>query len=421
MQQDKQGQRERVSLVRCAPETEDAGVVRATEEAIARLGEAGIDVGVPLRRARTVAVKINAGVHRLTLTDGRQTELTDPAVVEGVVRALRGFTDAELLVGDATTDGSAGELYEKLGLPERLCRYPGVRLVDFNASKLVEARMAHSDPMFRSYQAPREVIEADAVVSVAKMKAHQSLGCTLCIKNLFGWMPTSVYGTPRMYLHDRLIRLPRVLSDLAHWLRPCLNVVDGIVAANKSEWGGEALRPGVIVAGTNIVATDSVGARVMGFDPDADYPDHPFLYRRNAIRLAAEAGLGPHRPDEVEVLGPDPTEVITPFTVHGYDANTPRFEEIKRRNEQVRRGAACVARYRERQGKLVDRYGAGRYLALFDGEVLWDGPDMATMQRLERESGRDWQSAPQLVVRCLPPEQEIEEWDWYAHEAAHLP
>jgi uncharacterized protein (DUF362 family) len=29
------------------------------------------------------------------------------------------------------------------------------------------------------------------------MKAHTSVGCTLCIKNLFGWMPTSVYGAPR--------------------------------------------------------------------------------------------------------------------------------------------------------------------------------------------------------------------------------
>jgi hypothetical protein len=42
---------------------------------------------------------------------------------------------------------------------------------------------------------------------------------------------------------------------------------------------------------------------------------------------------------------------------------------------------------------------------------------MATMQRLEQESGRDWQNAPQFVVRCVPPEEEIEEFDWYEVEA----
>jgi hypothetical protein len=79
-----------------------------------------------------------------------------------------------------------------------------------------------------------------------------------------------------------------------------------------------------------------------------------------------------------------------------------------------------VARYREQQSELAARY-HGRYLALFDGEVLWDGPDMATMQRLEHESGRDWQSAPQFVVRCVPPDEEIEQFAWYEAEARRLP
>jgi hypothetical protein len=37
----------------------------------------------------------------------------------------------------------------------------------------------------------------------------------------------------------------------------------------------------------------------------------------------------------------------------------------------------------------------------------------------EQSSGRDWQSAPQLVVRCLPVEEEVEQMDWYAVEAEH--
>jgi uncharacterized protein (DUF362 family) len=387
---------------------QDEDVVSRTVEAITDLG----DIEQNFRNTRSIAIKINAGVHRVTLTHGKQTELTDPAVVEGTIQALRSVTDAEIVIGDATTDGNAYGLYDKLGLTQRLARYPNVRLVDFNASELTEVEMSHAAPMFTRYSVPRELVEADAIVSVAKMKAHASMGFTLCTKNLFGWMPTSVYGAPRNYLHDRLIRLPRVLADMAQWLQPKLNVIDGIVAASKSEWGGEAVTPGVLLAGTNIVATDSVGARVMGFDPCGDYPDHPFLYRRNVIKLLAEAGLGPNHSDDIEVLGPAPEEIATPFDVRGYGGNTQRAE-------QLRRGAECVARYQEQQEELAAKF-AGRYLALFDGEVLWDGSDVKSMMRLEKESGRSWETAPQFMVRCVPPAEEIENLHWYQHEAASL-
>lgn len=400
--------REQVSLVRCPSTSDDAQVVQRSQCAIEQLKE----FDVPLRKARRIAVKINAGVHRVVLTDGKQTELTEPAVVEGAIRAIRGVTDAEILIGDGTTDGNSSELYRKLGYPERLAPYANVRLVDFNTEELVDVVMPHSWAMFRSYRLPRSLAEADTFVSLAKMKAHAGMGCTLSIKNLFGWIPTAVYGTPRLYLHDRLIRLPRVLLDLAAWSKPCLNVVDAIVAANKSEWHGTPMRPGVILAGTNCVATDSVGMRVMGFDPAGDYLDHPFFYRRSVVKLGMEQGLGPMHQDEVEVTGLSSDEVQQPFYVERYHGDTHR-------DEQIRRGAVCVARYREKQN-LLARTHRDRYLALFDGEVLWEGQDVAEIYRKEHESGRDWHNVPQFVVRCLPAEEEIEQMDWYATEVARL-
>jgi len=414
--------RERVSVVRCvAAESEDAAVMARTAEAIEPHRDA---LRERLRGARTVAVKINAGVDRAhVLTDGRQTELTDPAVIEASLRALRSVTDAELIVGDAATEGDTKPLYDKLGLPARLADIPNTRLVDFNDEPNVVVGMPHATAglaMFRRYAVPRAVAEADAVVSLAKMKAHMSVGCTLSIKNLFGWMPTAVYGAPRHYLHDHLVRLPRVLADLALWTRPCLCIVDATVAASKSEWGGEALRPGLILAGTNAVAVDSVGARAMGFDPDGDYPDPPFFYRRNPIRIASRAGLGSNRAEDVEVLGPQPEEVLTRFEVHGYGKESMR-RRVARRNEEFRAGARCVAAYNERRAEYLERYGAGRLLALRDGGVLWDGPDARTVQRLARESGRDWKSGAQVTLRCVPEAEEDENLDWYERDASDLP
>src|SRR5689334_2959880 len=100
-------EKERVSLVACNAAATDEEIIVRTQDAIAQL----VDYGKTLRNARKIAVKINAGIHRVILTDGRQTELTEPAVVEGAIRAIRDVTDAEIIIGDAPTDGNAEELY----------------------------------------------------------------------------------------------------------------------------------------------------------------------------------------------------------------------------------------------------------------------------------------------------------------------
>src|SRR5947209_17075543 len=103
-----------VGLLRCPAAASDAEIMARTEESIALAG------GLRERFAgkRKILLKPNIGIDRVRLTQGRQTELTEPAVVEGTLRALREVTDAEIVIGDAPTDDSAAPLYEKLGYPE---------------------------------------------------------------------------------------------------------------------------------------------------------------------------------------------------------------------------------------------------------------------------------------------------------------
>jgi uncharacterized protein (DUF362 family) len=358
---------------------------------------------------RKILLKPNIGIDRVRLTNGRQTELTEPAVTEGVIRALREVTDAEILVGDAPTDDSAAALYEKLGYPAMAARYPGVRMVDFGRGPFVQVEVPGEPLQFARYWLHHELAEVDACVSVAKMKAHRSLGCTLCIKNLFGLTPWRIYGQPRVYLHDRLIRLPRVLVDLAMLFRPALCVVDGIMTANHGEWHGTPVETGVLLAGDNVVATDSVGMQVMGFDPLGDYPAHPHWYRRNSIRLAHEAGLGSADPSQIEVVGEDPAGVHQTFAVEPYgEGNAAREQELAA-------GRRCVEEYLEQRDRYVQEF-AGCYLTFRDGRLLWDTPDMLAAQRLERERISDWKEAPQFTIRAVAPEYEGERLEAYMVE-----
>jgi uncharacterized protein (DUF362 family) len=390
-------------LIRCSADTATVAITARTEEAIGMVG------GLRERFAgkRKIALKPNIGIDRVRLTGGRQTELTEPAVVEGVVRALRAVTDAEIIIGDAPTDDSATELYAKLGYPEMVARYENVRMVDFGAGPFVEVAVPGQPTQFSRYWLHHELAEADACVSVAKMKAHRSLGCTLCMKNLFGLTPWRVYGQPRVYLHDRLIRLPRVQVDLAAYFQPALCVVDGIMTANHGEWEGTPIETGVLLAGDNVVSTDAVGMEVMGFDPLGDYPSHPHWYRRNSIRIAHEAGLGTARLSDIEILGEDPAAVRQRFEVQPYgEGNSARVTELQA-------GIRCVEVYQEHRDRYVEQY-QDRYLTFRNGELLWDAPDMATTQQLEKERTSDWRDAPQFTIRAVPRVLETERLDVYA-------
>ncbi len=178
-------------------------------------------------------------------------------------------------------------------------------------------------------------VDTDVVVSVAKMKNHEIAGITLAMKNMFGATPSALYSSSRQdegstsaridVLHeglpsaaggevlpvlsyDRGVRVPHVIVDILAARPVDLCIVDGIVTMHGGEgaWQGTRLGlafPGLLLAGRNPVCTDTVGAAVMGYDPDAADWTVPFYNGLNTLRLAAGRGLGTHRLDQIEVRG----------------------------------------------------------------------------------------------------------------------
>ena len=91
--------------------------------------------------------------------------------------------------------------------------------------------------MFDRYTLSACFDDADAVVSVAKMKNHAFMGITLCTKNLFGLPPMLLpEGRTRSYYHH-LIRLSYVLPDLALITKPCLNIIDALTRTVGTRMG----------------------------------------------------------------------------------------------------------------------------------------------------------------------------------------
>jgi hypothetical protein len=224
-------------------------------------------------------------------------------------------------------------------------------------------RVPGGGSMFDAYPLHPAAAQADAMVSVQKLKNHNYMGVTLCLKNLFGLTPTQPLGRPRFYYHH-LVRMPYMLADLGRIYDPALNILDGLVCQAGEEWGpGEHWRTcDTLVAGDQVIATDACGARLMGHDPQADWLTPPYHRDRNALLAAAESGFG-----VVDAGGIDfESEVQAPVGEFFARSTDPRETVVSWR----RTTAEQAMYYQDHRRELVDKY-AGEYILLQMGEVRW--------------------------------------------------
>jgi hypothetical protein len=133
--------------------------------------------------------------------------------------------------------------------------------------------------------------------------------------------------------------------DLAQICAPSIGLIDGIIGENYSEWGGDPVSSGILMAGDNWVATDAVGARYMGVDPQATFGIPPFIRAENHIKLARDEGLGPLDLSEIVIIGSMPTE-RKPFCVAG-GAEPDVFSQMARNQIEVRQNAKLFFEDRE--------------------------------------------------------------------------
>jgi len=346
-----------VVIERCAPATPDEEVTAKVSDLLGKLP--GIDER--LARAKRIFVKLNIGIRQAPTYLGRPFDCVDASVFAGLAAFLRERTAAQVLVGDGNDGIAPADAARERGHMAVIQQY-GLKFVDLHQPPY--ARFAIANPaMFRWYELSSALQDIDLFVSVTKMKSHGLCGVTLTMKNLFGLPPGPVYGTPRGTLHSA-IRLPGILADLNGLFAPGICLIDGLVGCNYAEWhgqGGDAVSPGVLIAGDNPVATDAVGARFMGVDPAAPRGTPPFFRADNHIRLAAELGLGSLDAADIDLVGDMPTR-RKPFTVAG--ATEP---EMFSRAERGRQEACRLA-----QHYFDDR---DRYAREYLGETVLLGKD----------------------------------------------
>ena len=300
---------------------------------------------------KTVAVKINltgAPTYRVGYLPLGDTHYTNPQVIMAAIH-LMGAAGAKRIRILESPWSSAYPLEESLLQadfdPRQIAS--AASNVEFENTNFLGKGKKYSrlvvpfgGYLFPAYELNHSYNDCDVFVSMTKMKEHETTGITLSMKNCFGITPCSIYGASagiedpdenpkggRGLLHSGNrqpskiapaelntttprqggYRVPRAVVDLIAARPVDLQIVDGVKSLSGGEgpWapGIAPVQPGLLVAGTNPVATDAVCMKLMGLDPMADRGTHPFETSDNMLRLAEEAGVGTRDLNRIEVIG----------------------------------------------------------------------------------------------------------------------
>ena len=309
---------------------------------------------------KTVSIKLNLtgspGLRFQGKTLG-QTHYTHPRHVLAMTTILdrAGARRIRFVESAWGTAGPLAEYMLNAGWPVRQMANAAKNVEFLNTNSLggfaksyTRMKVPHGGWIFPAWEFNSIYADTDVMMSMAKLKNHDTCGITLAIKNMFGCTPASIYGNdsgvddpnesptsgrdqichagkrqpskialPEIDVNsprDPFHRMPRIAVEVASARPIDIAFIDGIetmtggegpwIHPDKGSFRGTALaRPGLLVLGTNPVCTDAVGVALMGYDPRAITGTPPFHKCDNMLLLAEEAGLGTADLQKIEVIG----------------------------------------------------------------------------------------------------------------------
>ena len=192
---------------------------------------------------------------------------THPTLIAAALEALRSLGAGEVVVAEGPGHRRDTEyILAASGLHDAL-RDTHTRYVNLNSDRVREVPARSRYTKLGKLYLPETVLGADLLISMPKLKTHHWAGVTLSMKNLFGIMPSAIYGWPKNVLHYAGIE-QSILDINAALPVERFNLVDGIMGMEgNGPIQGVPRFAGVVVMGADPVAVDTTATRLMGLDP----------------------------------------------------------------------------------------------------------------------------------------------------------
>jgi uncharacterized protein (DUF362 family) len=271
----------------------------------------------PYSNTRKVLANIDLSVSKnkrvlLKPNVGRNVEpktgiTTHPEVVAAAIDAFR-EAGAEVGVGESPITGvKMSDAFKNSGIAT-VAQKRNCCLIDMDARNYVPLEIP-GGVAIKSLKLCSQIAEYDIIVSIPVMKTHMHTVVTLSVKNMKGCL----WRRSKVDLHmlpevggQREKPLDIAIADMASVLRPHLAIIDGTIGMEglgPSAGAPKAL--GLVLAGVDAFATDSIACELMGISA-CNVPH---------LRIGAERGYGIIGLDKIRVFPENWKDARSPFAL----------------------------------------------------------------------------------------------------------
>lgn len=264
----------KVAVVNVQAQGMEYSIYNSVKEAIVLIG--GVDSFC--KPGKRVLIKPN-------ITNPSPMDATNPVVTWAVAKIFSEHGCEVLLGEDPAIPTNEKTAYKEYGLYE-IGKSSGAKVVSLRSGGHVMKKVP-IDGYFSEIEVSKYAVEADLVISVPTMKSANITAVTLGMKNMKGII------SPDWKRKFHTEGLNQGVVDLNAAVTPGLVIIDATFGKDMPR---KLCYPvGLIIAGKDPVATDSVCTRIMGMKPEE--VDH--------IALAHKAGLGNMDQNDIDVVGVD--------------------------------------------------------------------------------------------------------------------
>lgn len=191
-----------------------------------------------------------------------------PESLRELIRYVKRFRPGNIIVATGSGDEDTRSIFGKTGY-DRILEEEQISFIDLNFGPYIELELEHD--IIRKTKINRLLAEMDVLISFAQLKQHEEAPVTAAIKNVaLGWPPAEIHGFPKKNtgIHEDLhgfiaAMATKIPIDLA------VVSVDKAMIATGPSGGKTVAADGLVIASTDPVAADAVGARLLGYLPQA--------------------------------------------------------------------------------------------------------------------------------------------------------
>ncbi len=267
----------------------------------------------PLVRGKLVAVKPNDTYASPEDTTG----VTQPDTLRAVLRYLKQFDPRELVVTGGAGAAETEDVFRIVGLMD-VVEQEGAVFFDHNRPPFTAVELEYAPDVDvagpqKSVMVNPRVLEYDTLIALNQLKLHSTATVTLALKNIAMSFPAAdYYGHPRAnqeHEHHFFDDMHSFIAAMAKRFPIDLAITVGHPAMiGTGPLGGYPVETGLVIASTDPLAADVVGAKLLGFGPQA-------------VRHLWEAdklGLGETSTEKMNFPAMSLREAIEAFTAAAY-------------------------------------------------------------------------------------------------------